>query len=58
MLESFYNGSETNGVNNVMTIMAYGQTGAGKTYTIDNMINKIISDMEHKIEFKQSKNDK
>ena len=32
-------------MNNVTTIMAYGQSGAGKTYTINNVVKSVVEDL-------------
>ena len=33
------------GMNNITTIMAYGQSGAGKTYTISNLMKSVVTDL-------------
>lgn len=42
-------------MSNITTIMAYGQSGAGKTYTINHLIKSVISDLYSKHSFDEVK---
>ena len=42
-------------MHNISTIIAYGQSGAGKTFTINRLINSVIKDLFGPYEVKEIK---
>ena len=45
LVNKFLNSSNTIGIDSTSTIIAYGQTGAGKTYTIDKLVRMVIKEI-------------
>jgi Cdc6-like AAA superfamily ATPase len=50
LVKSFFDDNTDSGINNTTTIMAYGQSGAGKTYTINRLITQVIQDLFSKFD--------